>query len=116
MQVEQGGLAYTLIHPDELRRRMSFGEVFSFVDARSDDSYRRSGRTVATAVRIPPEDLPARQHDIQRGKTLVLIADHDRAESMAFGLLSGGFTDVYLIDGGFDAYVRAGGPTEPARL
>ena len=44
------------------------------------------------------------------------LADPDAAESIALGFLQDGWTDVYLIDGGFEAYVRAGGKTEPARL
>jgi rhodanese-related sulfurtransferase len=116
MQVQQGGLAYTFVHPEELRRRLAQGETFSIVDARSDDAYRDSGQTVATAIRIPPEDLIRRKDEIPRGKTLLIVADDDVAESMALGLLEDGFTDVYLIEGGFAAYQRAGGKTEPARL
>ena len=116
MQAQQGGLAYTVIHPDELRRRFAKDERFAIVDARSDDTYRASGETVVSAVRIAPEDLDRRRGEIPTGKTLLLVADEDAAESMALGLLQQGWTDVYLIDGGFEAYRRAGGKTEPARL
>jgi len=116
MQAEFGGLAYTFVHPDELRRRLAHGEMFAIVDARSDETYAASGQTVVSAIRIRPEDLQRRKNEIPRGKTLLLVADPDVAESMAMGLLADGFTDVYLIEGGFDAYVRAGGKTEPARV
>ena len=116
MQVEQGGLAYTFVHPEELRRRFAQGEAFTVVDARSPDVYRESGRTVVTAVRIPPEDLDRRRSEIPKGKTVVLVADDDAAESMALAMVQDGYSDIYLIEGGFDAYVAAGGKTEPARL
>lgn len=115
MQVEQGGLAYTFIHPDELRRRLAWGESFTIVDARSEDLYRASGRTIPGAIRLRARDLPDRKVEIPRGRTLVLFTDDDRAESMALGMVADGFTDVYLVEGGFDAWVRAGGATEPAR-
>lgn len=116
MQVGQGGLTYTSIHPDELRRRMAHGESFAIVDAREESTYRNSGETPKGAIRIAPKELPQRKNEIPRGKTLVLIADQAAAKSMAFGFLEDGYTDVYLVDGGFEAYARAGGETEPARL
>jgi rhodanese-related sulfurtransferase len=116
MQVEQGGLAYTVVHPDELRRRFAHGESFAVVDARSEESYRRSGETIVTAIRIPPDQLVQRRSEIPRGRTLLLLADEDAAESMALGFLQDGYSDVYLIEGGFEAYKAAGGKTEPARL
>ena len=116
MQAEFGGLAYTVVNPDELRRRLAHGETFSIVDARSDDAYGASGQTVASAIRIRPDDLQRRKNEIPRGRTLLLVADDDVAESMAMGLLADGYTDVWLIEGGFDAWLRAGGSTEPARL
>jgi len=114
MQVEQGGVAYTFVHPDELRRRFAHGESFAVVDARSEEAYRASGETIVSAIRIPPEDLPRRRNEIPRGRTLLLLADEDAAESMALGMLQEGYTDVYLIEGGFEAYKAAGGKTEPA--
>jgi|GEM_PF-1857245 len=115
MQVAQGGLAYTLIHPDELRRRLAHGERFSVVDARSEDAWRASGETMVGAIRIPRDRLMARKNEIPRGRALLLVADLPTQEELAFDLLRDGYADVFLIDGGFDAYVRAGGPTEPIR-
>jgi 3-mercaptopyruvate sulfurtransferase SseA len=115
MQVEQGGLAYTLVHPDELRRRLAKGEAFAIVDARSEPRYRSSGETVVGALRLRPEELWGRLKDVPRGRSLLLVADLDRQVDLALDLLRSGYTDVYLLDGGFDAYLRAGGPTEPAR-
>lgn len=116
MQAQQGGLAYTFVHPDELRRRLAKGEFFTIVDARSDGAYRDSGITPVTALRMPADQIASRKQEIPKGRTLVLVADQDAAESMALALLEDGWSDVYLIEGGFDAYVRAGGKTEPARL
>lgn len=115
MQVAQGGLAYTLIHPDELRRRLSYGERFSVVDARSEDARRASGETLVGSIRLPRDRLLDRRSEIPRGRALLLLADLPVQEETAFDLLRDGFADVFLIEGGFDAFVRAGGPTEPIR-
>lgn len=113
MQVAQGGLAFTSIHPDELRRRLAWGESFAVVDARSEGAAQRNGRTMAGAVRIPCEELVARQRELPKGKSLLLLADLPAQESCALDLLRAGFTDVYLIEGGFEAFERAGGETVP---
>ncbi|HWV39551.1 MAG TPA: rhodanese-like domain-containing protein [Vulgatibacter sp.] len=115
MQVAQGGLAYTLIHPDELRRRIAHGESFSVVDARSQRAWRASGETMMGAIRLRRDEILARRNEIPKGRGLILLADLPQQEELAFELLRDGFTDVYLIEGGFDAYVKAGGPTEPIR-
>lgn len=113
MQVAQGGLALTLMHPDELRRRLAKGEVFSIIDARRETTLRASGRTVVGSIRIPRRQLRARRNEIPRGRALVLLADLPEQERIGFELLEEGYTDVCVLVGGFDAYVRAGGPTEP---
>lgn len=113
MQVAQGGLSYTAIHPDELRRRLEHRERFAIVDARSEEAKGRSGRTIPGAITMSPADLFRRQSEIPRGRSLVLIADLPSQEPLALQLLEGGVTDVYLIDGGFDGWQRAGGATVP---
>lgn len=115
MQVAQGGLAYTQIHPDELRRRLAHGEQFTVIDARSEDAWRASGETIVGSIRLPKDEILARRGEIPKGRALLLVAGLPEQESLAFDLLRDGFTDVFLIEGGFDAFVRAGGPTEPNR-
>lgn len=111
MQVAQGGYPYTLVHPDELRRRLEREEPFAVVDARSDQNRRESGRTLPGAVRIPPRELEQRLRDLPRGRTLLLLADLDEQAERAQDLVRRGVTDVYVIEGGFEAFVRAGGDT-----
>lgn len=111
MQVAQGGHPYTLIHPDELRRRLERGEPFAVVDARSDETLRESGRTIAGSVRLPAPELVGRIHELPRGRTLLLLADLAEQAERAQELSRAGVTDVYVIEGGFDAFVRAGGDT-----
>ena len=110
MQVAQGGVSYTLVDPVELRSRLSRGESFTILDMRSTERYRESGESIAGAVRLAPDDFERRQNEIPRGKTPVLVADPERAEELAAWLVrEHGFTDVYVIEGGFDAFRRAGG-------
>lgn len=113
MQVAQGGLSYTAIHPDELRRRLEHHERFAIVDARSEEAKRQSGRTIPGAITMTPADLFVRESEIPKGRTLVLLADLPSQEPLALLLLEQGITDVYLIDGGFDGWQRAGGATVP---
>ncbi|HLV61382.1 MAG TPA: rhodanese-like domain-containing protein [Fredinandcohnia sp.] len=111
MQVAQGGYPYTVVRPDELRRRFELQEPFAVVDARSDENRRESGRTIPGAVRIPPAELENRLEDLPRGRTLLLLADlHEQAER-AQQLVRHGVTDVWVIEGGFEAFARAGGDT-----
>lgn len=113
MQVAQGGLALTLIHPDELRRRLQHGERFTIIDARCDSTRETSGETLVGAMRIPKSQLLTSRNQIPKGRALLLIADLPEQEPLAFKLLEDGYTDVCVLVGGFDAYLRAGGPTEP---
>lgn len=110
MQVAQGGVSYTLIDPVELRSRLTRGESFSILDMRSSERYLASGETIAGAIRLAPEDFERRRSEVPRGKTPVLVADPERAEELAAWLIGDqGFTDVYVIEGGFEAFRRAGG-------
>jgi len=113
MQVAQGGHPYTLIHADELRRRLELGEPFTVVDARSDENRRESGRTIAGALHIPASELVQRIPELPRGRTILLLADLAEQAERAQELTRAGVTDVYVIEGGFEAFARAGGDTVP---
>lgn len=110
MQVAQGGVSYTLVDPVELRSRLSRGESFSILDMRSTERYLASGESIAGAIRLAPEDFERRRADVPRGRTPVVLADPERADELATWLIRDqGFTDVYVIEGGFDAFRKAGG-------
>lgn len=111
MQVAQGGHPYTLIHPDELRRRLEREEPFSVIDARTEENRRESGRTIPGAIRIPPRELLDRIHDLPRGRSILLLADLDEQVDRAQDLVRRGVTEVFVIEGGFEAFARAGGDT-----
>lgn len=109
MQVAEGGLAVTMIHPDELVRRLAHGESFAIIDTRV--GLREGDATMPGAVHLPGKALFQRLDEIPKGRTPLLIAELAEQEAIARKLLERGFTDVYLIEGGFEAYARAGGPT-----
>lgn len=113
MQVAQGGHPYTLIHPDELRRRLELGETFTIVDARSEETRRESGRTIPGSLRISASELVRRIPELPRGRTILLLADLAEQAERAQELTRAGVTDVFVIEGGFDAFARAGGDTVP---
>ncbi len=110
MQVAQGGVSYTLVDPVELRSRLARGESFTILDMRSPERYLASGESIAGAVRLPPDEFERRRAEVPRGKTPVLVADPERAEELAAWLVrEQGYTDVYVIEGGLEAFRRAGG-------
>lgn len=115
MQVQQGGLAPTYVEPEELRRRLNHGEAFSIIDARTPDNYEASGYRIPGSLRIPAPQLGNRLQEIPRGRTPVLVADVEEAHPLAVTLMELGFADIYLIEGGFEAWRRGGGNVEAIR-
>lgn len=77
-------------------------------------------REIRNAVRYRPDDLLTTEHltlPIEPEKPVVLYGergDTDRLERIAEKFRAVGFTDVRVLEGGFAAYERAGGPTQEA--
>jgi rhodanese-related sulfurtransferase len=71
------------------------------------------------AFPIPQGTLEENLSSIPRDRTIVIYApdvitsDTEAAVDEAVDLLARGWTDVYLLAGGFDAWLAAGEPTEP---
>jgi membrane protein DedA with SNARE-associated domain len=59
------------ISPEELRRRMEGGEVFTILDLRHA-SEMEDGGTLPGALRFPPEELESRHHEVPRDRDIVL--------------------------------------------
>lgn len=59
---------------DELRRIWSAGEPVMILDARTDRSYNQSGLQPTGAIRLPPDDVPARLPEIGAPRAAWVVA------------------------------------------
>jgi len=85
---------------------------YVFVDVRGRDSYNELHAT--GAINIPLYLLYDERHALpKRGKEIILICSRARASGVAFSYLQHyGFRNISRIEGGIEAWVEAGLPTE----
>ena len=111
-------LEATRVTAVEVVVRMGRGEPILFVDARSEEDWRRSRERLPDALRLSPEGLAAGDTFpiIPRGRCIVTYctAPHEEASTLlARLLLTRGHTDVHPLHGGLEAWRRAGGALSP---
>lgn len=76
------------------------------VDVRTKNEY--DAEHIAGAISIPAEQLAARAKRLPKNKQIVIYdSDTERAERAARELESSGFTDVAVIEGGYQAWLAA---------
>jgi rhodanese-related sulfurtransferase len=106
------------ITAEEVIARMKRGEPIVLVDARREDAWRSSGETLQNAVRLSPDGIA---HDdtlpiIPLGRAVVTFctcANEASSVRVARLLASRGYPDVHPIQGGLEAWRRAGGTIVP---
>jgi rhodanese-related sulfurtransferase len=59
------------ISVDEVKARMDRGEKFSFVDVRDEAAWDKSGVKIASALRIPLEEVEQRLGELPHGRPVV---------------------------------------------
>ncbi len=111
-------LEATRVTADEVAVRMGRGEPILFVDARSEEDWRRSPEKLPDAVRFSTDGLAAGDTFpiFPRGRCIVTYctAPHEEASARVAQLLvTRGYTDVHPLHGGLEAWRRAGGPLSP---
>ncbi len=98
-----------LISPETLNG-MSRGSVF-VVDIRPKSEFSKGH--VKGAQNFDVEKLPSRIGELPKDKKLVLVDRKGKlVKTVGRWLVSKGFTDVARLDGGFNAWRRAGLPVE----
>jgi len=104
------------IDVDETLGRLHRGEAIAFVDARREEQWRRATDKLPGALRlapnVPDETLPV----IPAGRAAVAYcACPAQASSVAAAelLRARGYENVYVLEGGLEAWRLARGPTEP---
>lgn len=116
------GLAFRIDNPNapqrvqsmdvrELKRRLDAGESFEFVDVRSPEE-----RAIASipGARLLTQELAQRLEALPRDTRLVFHCHHGmRSQQAAEHFAALGFTDVWNVEGGVDAWSREIDPDVP---
>jgi rhodanese-related sulfurtransferase len=101
--------------PAELRRKMRRGQAVA-VDVRARGEYEAGH--IAGAISMTEEEVEGRAPSLRRGGRQVVCyasaANPWRPQIVALGLRIEGVKNVAVLDGGFEAWVAEGLPTEPA--
>ena len=88
------------------------GHAFVLLDVR--DPHEVGTASVAGAVTIPIKEIPQRLDELDRNATIAVMCHHGGRSARVAQFLSGqGFTDVYDVDGGIDAYAKRIDPSIP---
>jgi rhodanese-related sulfurtransferase len=100
---------------DELKAKLAKGEKVVIIDVRGSD-YDSSDAKIKGAIRIVPAELEAHLKELPRNKEIVTYcacSTDGGAMKARQTLLDNGFKNVHALKGGWNAWVQAGGPTEP---
>lgn len=89
----------------EVAQRLERGEVLVVLDVR--EGWEREIVTIADSYHIPMGEVPNRLHEIPGDQTVVVQCHHGgRSMQVARLLVSKGYTQVYNLAGGIDAWAR----------
>jgi rhodanese-related sulfurtransferase len=105
-----GVLVSNAINLDKLHSDMAGPNPPRVVDVRKDAAYVASGMIIAGAVRIKPEDI-ADSADRFHGETAVVycVHGHEVSQGACEALREAG-VEAFYLEGGFDAWAKAGYP------
>jgi rhodanese-related sulfurtransferase len=100
---------------------MDLGEPFYVVDLRHSMNVAVDGRSFPGALHLTPDEVIATRHQIPSDRDVVLFCNcplEAAAAQVAVQLRRAGFLRAYPLEGGLDAWQRAGypvqgGPTVP---
>ena len=95
----------------EVEARIDRDEPILFIDARNEKAWTDSDLKLPGAVRVEADRVMDHLDEIPRGRGIVPYCDCPNQESsvrVAAELKRWGFEDVHPLDGGFDAWKRAG--------
>lgn len=108
-------LVESRLEPEELKRQLDLGDAVYIVDLRHPLEMLPDPYTLPGALRISPEDLAARVHEIPRDRDVVLYCtcpNEASAAATAFKLHKLGVERVRPLRGGFDEWKRLGFPMD----
>jgi rhodanese-related sulfurtransferase len=98
--------------PEELRAWREEGRAYALLDVRSPQECEIAA--LLPAIRIPMNEIPARLAEIPAGTPIVVICHlGERSGHVAAFLAVSGFSHVYNLEGGIDAYASRVDPAIP---
>jgi rhodanese-related sulfurtransferase len=104
--------------PEQVMARLARGERIVFLDSRNPKAWAASDVKIPGAIRVEADRVRDHMVDVPRGRTIVAYCTcHEEASSarVAQELMEAGYVDAQALEGGFDAWIGAGGPVEPKR-
>ena len=91
------------ILPADLKQRLDRGDAIVVLDVREPDELALA--RLPGAVHIPMGDIPARLHELDPDREIVVMCHHGtRSAHVASFLLQRDFSRVLNLDGGIDAW------------
>jgi len=101
------------ITPEEVKHLADAGEAVVFLDARNEETWRKSEWQLPHARRFPPAAVEVHLDEVPLGALIVPYAGTaEEAATVARALAGYGWKNVRPLLGGPDAWQRAGFPTE----
>jgi len=98
--------------PHELKRRMNAGEPFELIDVREPFEYEIA--RINGAKLIPLGEIGERLSELQRERPIIVHCHSGKRSAQAVGVLQHhGFTKVYNLEGGIDAWSDQIDPNVP---
>ncbi len=110
-----GQLRMTRILPEELEQKLAAGENVAVVDLRTDLAVRTDPMQLPGAIRILPEEIESRHHEIPRDRDIVLYCTCPNEASSARATLllrRKGISRVRPLAGGLEGWRDRGLPLE----
>jgi rhodanese-related sulfurtransferase len=99
-----------IITPQEAKAKLDAGEAAT-IDVRLP--YTWAGDRIQGSINLPNLAIQFRQAEVPAGKELIFYgANTAKAEAAAKKAIDLGYDKVAVIDGGFDAWLDAGLPSE----
>jgi rhodanese-related sulfurtransferase len=103
---------YREMEAGDLAAWQTSGKTHVLLDVREPHELQRA--SFSGALAIPMNEIPARTDEIPRDKPIVVACHYGaRSATVAQFLVSRGFSDVYNLEGGIDAYAVTVDPTIP---
>ncbi len=100
-------MAITQISPNSLQQQLLENpQAYMLLDVREPFEYAIA--SLENSVLIPMNQIPDRLHELEKQQAIMVICHHGmRSENVAYYLDQQGFTRVFNLTGGIDAWARS---------
>jgi rhodanese-related sulfurtransferase len=105
---------YTTLSPQKAYDQLSSSTDAVIVDVRNPDEWMTTGTLVGAALIPLPEFEQRAPQELPKDKPIYVICNSgNRSRTASEILIKDGYKKAYNIDGGIQAWLRAGLPVEP---